>query len=359
MMSGRHNEKFFFPPHAFPIRKILVLSFCFLRLFSFAQTLGGNATYNFLTLPSSPLLTAMGGANVSYNANDVSLAAANPALLQPAITTQLNASFNSFLAGIKNYSLSGAYHSERLNTTFGGHVYYVDYGAIPAADAAGNISGSFRPVDFVVQFSAAKKYLERWTYGVTLKFIQSSYAPYSSSAIAVDVGLLYTDSANQFTASVVAKNMGTQLKTYAGATEELPFDLQAGISKRLTKAPLAFSLTVHHLHRFAVTYNDVAFNNENDFSPPSSFDKVFNHFVLATHVYLGQNLEAIVGYNHLRRQELSTPGAANGLTGFSAGLHIKFSKLQIQLARASYQRGISFNQLGLTVALNKLSGLGK
>jgi len=351
-MLNQHNNKIF-PPQSLSILLILVL----LSSFSFAQTLGGNAAYNFLNLPSSPLLTAAGGMNVSYNANDVSLAANNPALLQPALTTQLNASFNSFLAGIKNYSLTGAYYSQRLNTSFGGHVYYVDYGSIPAADAAGNISGSFHPVDFVVQVSAAKKYLERWTYGATIKFIQSSYSPYSSIAIALDVGLLYTDSANRFTASFLAKNMGTQLKTYTGVAEDLPFDLEAGVSKRLSNAPFGFSFTAHHFHRFNLTYNDVAFNNENGFSSPSSFDKIFNHFVLTTHVYIEQNLEATVGYNHLRRQELSTSGAANGLTGFSAGLHLKFSKLQIQYARTSYQRGVSFNQLGLTVALNKLSGL--
>lgn len=349
---------FFLRPF-FSIKKILVLFFCFLNTNSFAQTLGGNTAFNFLNLPSSPLLTAAGGVNVSYNANDASLTANNPALLQPSLTTQLNTSFNSFLAGIKTYSLTGAYHSERLNTTFGGQVYYVDYGSIPATDAAGNVSGSFRPVDFVVQFSAAKKYLERWTYGATVKFIQSSYPPYSSNAIAVDVGLLYADSANGFTASFLAKNMGTQLKTYTGEAEDLPFDLQAGISKRLSNAPFGFSFTAHHLHRFNLTYNDVGFNNDNGFSSPSSLDKIFNHFVLATHVYLGQNLEATVGYNHLRRQELSTPGASNGLTGFSAGLNVKFSKLQIQYARASYQRGVNFNQLGITVALNKLSGLGK
>lgn len=304
------------------------------------------------------MLTAAGGINTSYRINEVGLTSNNPSLLNPELSSQLNASFNIFLSGIKAYSLTGAHHSQKLNTTFGGHIYFVDYGSIPETDAAGNRNGEFRPTDFVVQASAAKKYLERWTYGGTLKFINSSYGQYKSNAIAVDFGLLYVDSANGLTASVVAKNMGVQLKTYTGEKEDLPFDLQIGITKRLEKAPFGFSLTVHHVHNFNISYNDTTFNNDNGFSSPSGFNKIFTHFVIATHVYLGQHLEATIGYNPLRRQELSIPDAGNGLAGFSAGLRIQFSKLQILYARSTYQKGIGYNQIGITAQLNKLVGLG-
>lgn len=311
-----------------------------------------------MRLPSSPVLTAMGGVNVSYRANEVGLTTNNPALLQPELSTQINASFNSFLGAIKTYSLTGAYHAQNANTTFGAHIYFVDYGSIPATDAAGNSEGDFHPRDYVVQVSAAKKYLEKWTYGGTVKFITSSYGRYSSNAFAVDFGVLFIDSANNFSASFLAKNMGFQLKPYTGEKEDLPFDLQLGITRRLAKAPFGFSLTAQHLHRFDITYNDAAFNSVNGFASPSGFTKIFNHFVLATHIYLGQNLEATIGYNHLQRQELSIPDGSNGLSGFSAGLRIKFSKLQILYARAAYQKGISYNQIGITAQLNRLAGLG-
>lgn len=339
--------------------KIVVFLLCFIHATALGQTLGGGSVYNFLKLPSSPLLTAAGGVNVSHNANEVSLTANNPALLQPSLSTQFNASFNAFLGGIKAYALTGVLYSEKVSTAFGSHVYYVDYGTIAMTDAAGNVSGEFRPRDYVVQVSAAKKYLERWTYGGTIKFIGSAYGTYSSGALAVDVGLLYTDSSNRLTVGLLAKNMGAQVKTYAGTAEDLPFDLEAGISKRLSKAPFGFSFTAHHLHRFRITYNDAAFNSANGFSSPSSFDKIFNHFVVATHLYIGQNLEAVIGYNHLRRGELSTPDGANGTAGFSAGLLVRFSKLQVQFARSSYQRGVGYNHIGITAQLNKLTGLGK
>jgi hypothetical protein len=338
----------------------LFVAFLFFFPFEcFAQTLGGKAAYNFLKLPSSPLLTSIGGVNVSYNAGEVSLSANNPALLQANINKQLNVSFNAFLAGTKAYSLTGALHSEKMKTFFGGSVFFLDYGSLPTADATGNMMGQFRPVDFVVQASAAKHYLENWTYGVTVKLISSSYGQYRSSALAADVGVLFHDSASNFSASFVVMNMGAQLKTYAGEAEDLPFDLQAGITKRLAKAPFGFSLTARHLQAFDILYNDTVFNQSNNIASSSStLAKLLTHIVLASHFYIGQNIEANIGYNFLQRQQLSIGTEGNGLTGFSAGLRIRFPKLQVLYARSAYQRGVASNQIGLTVHIDRLFGLG-
>lgn len=343
------------------MKKILFSLFFSIAFFiSRTQTIGGSSAYNFLKLPSTPLLTAAGGVNTSYKTNEVGLSSNNPALLSPDLNTQLALSFNSFLAGIKTYSLTGAYYKEQLNTTFGGHIYFVDYGSIPNTDAAGNVSGNFRPVDYVVQISAARKYLERWDYGASLKFINSNYQLYRSSAIALDFGVLYSDSSNLFTVSILAKNMGFQLKTYAGESEDLPFDLQIGLTKRLAKAPFGFSVTAQHVHQFNLLYNDAGFNADNNFSSNNNFfNRLLNHFVVASHIYLGNNLEATVGYNYLRRQELNVGSSGNGLNGFSMGMRIKFSKLQVLYARSNYQRNVSYNQLGLTLQMNQLFGLGK
>jgi hypothetical protein len=109
---------------------------------------------------------------------------------------------------------------------------------------------------------ASRKYHERFQYGLTMKYINSNYGQYRSSGLAFDVGLSYYDTANQLQVSVAVKNMGTQLNTYDGSNrkEELPFDLQAGITKRLANAPFQFSLTAHHLQKFNTYYNDTAFN---------------------------------------------------------------------------------------------------
>ena len=333
---------------------------CFFIFFSLvfcvgsAQTIGGSAAYNFLHLPASVLISGAGGVNISYKTDEVGIASNNPALLGPQLHSHLHASFNGFLGGIKAYSSTASLYKEKWQTSFGGHIYFLDYGSIPQTDAAGNTSGTFRPVDFVVQIGAGRKYLERWNYGVNLKLIHSKYQQYTSSAIALDAGVLYEDSANSFTASVLAKNMGFQLKTYAGQTEDLPFDLQVGVTKRLSKAPFGFSLTAQHAHQFDIHYNDTTYNSENGLDQNAGFFyRLLNHFVVASHVYMGKNLEATFGYNHLRRSELNMGSTSNGLNGFSLGIRVKFQKIQVLYARSNYQSNIAYNQIGITLRLKQ------
>lgn len=330
-----------------------------------AQALGGSSTFNFLKLSNTPQLTGLGGVNVSQTSKDVGMAFYNPALLTASMHTQMNAVFNSFYAGIKAYHLSIGYHNSPLNTNFLWGVHYFSYGSLTETDASGNILGSLHPTDWVMQVSASRSYLEKWNYGAALKFINSNYGQYRSNGIATDVGVLFHDSAKLFSASVLAKNMGFQLKKYSnGNTEDLPFDLIAGLSKRLAHAPFGFSITAHHLHQFDTRYNDTAFNNDNVFGSANNnkkfaFDKIFRHFVIATQIYIGDKLEVSLAYNHLRRQELNVGKSGNGLNGFSVGVGALFNKLQVRYARAYYQNSTAYNQLGLNLQLNQYFGLGK
>ena len=328
-----------------------------------AQRLGGNTVFNFLKLPNTPQLSALGGVNVSSQSNDIGLAANNPALLNPEMHAQMNAAFNAFYDGISSSNLSLGYHHRDLNTTFLWGLNYLNYGDIQQTDPSGNLLGNFRPVDWSMQLSASRKYLERWHYGLTLKFIHSGYGLYKASGIAADVGVLYLDSAHSFSASVLAKNMGTQLTRYEGTDpSDLPFDLQAGITKRLQNSPFGFSFTLNNLHQFDISYNDTVFNSTNGFSNSGrkfSFDNIFRHVVIAGNIYLGDKVELAVGYNYLRRKELSVGSSGNGLTGFSMGLSLVLNKLQVRYARSQYQNNTAYNQFGLNIALNKYFGLGK
>ena len=329
-----------------------------------AQTLGGNTVFNFLLLPGTPQLTALGGVNISQISADAGLAFNNPALLAPVMHTQMNAVFNSMYDGIQSYHLSLAYHHQNIKTSFQWGLNYLNYGSIQQADAAGNIMGQFRPTDWVMQVSASRSYLSKWKYGATFKFINSNYGQYRSNGIAVDVGVLYYDSAKLFSASLLAKNMGTQLRKYDGTDpDDLPFDLQAGITKRLENSPFSFSFTAHHLHQFDIRYSDPEFNAgngfENDSTKNFTLDKLFRHFVLATTVYIGDKVEVAAGYNYLVREELSIENTSNGLTGFSLGVSLLLNKLQIPYARSHYQNNTAYNQFGINMTLNQYFGLGK
>jgi len=344
--------------------KGVLILFIFLCPKAFAQTLGGNSVFNFLKLSNTPQLTALGGINISQPSNDIGLAFNNPALLKASMHTQMNAVFNDFYGGIKVYHLSLGYRNEKLNTNFSGGLNYFNYGSTAETDASGNSLGKFKPVDWVMQVSASRSYLEHWNYGATLKFISSNYGQYHSNGLAMDIGILFQDTARLFSASIVAKNMGTQLKKYGGTDpDDLPFDLEIGFTKRLEKSPFSFSLTAQRLHQFNINYEDTTFNNDNGFENGSqrkfSFNRLINHFIVSTTVYAGDRVEVYGGYNFLRRKELSIGNASNGLNGFSFGVGVLLGKLQVRYARAWYQSNTAFNQIGLNMQLNQYFGLGK
>ncbi len=329
-----------------------------------AQTLGGNSVFNFLKLSPTPQLSALGGVNVSQPSNDVGMAFNNPALLKKEMHTQMNAVFNSFYSGIKVFHFSMGYRHEKLKTNFLYGINYFNYGNTSQTDAAGNILGRFNPTDWVMQVSASRVYLEKWNYGAAIKFINSSYGQFRSNGIAMDAGVLFTDTSKLFTASAVIKNVGTQLKKYPGSSaDEVPFDLQIGFTKRLSKAPFSFSITAQRLQQFDINYNDTIFNNNNGFSNGSSkkfsFDKLINHLVIGTTFFFGDRVELNAGYNFLRRQELNIGNAGNGLNGFSVGAGALLGKLTVRYARAYYQSNSAYNQFGISLTLKEYFGLGK
>ncbi|MFM9909709.1 MAG: type IX secretion system protein PorQ [Chitinophagaceae bacterium] len=337
---------------------LLVFFFLF-ALTLCAQTLGGNIVFNFLKSSNSPQLTALGGINISQQTKDIGLTFNNPALLRPDMHTQSQAVFNSHPGNIRNYNLLTGYHINKWATTFGFGIQYFNYGNTTQTDAAGNILGEFRPTDYAVQAMASRSYLQNWHYGASLKFIHSSYGTYRSSGIAMDIGLTYSDTARFLQLAFVMKNMGFQLRSYNGTSkDELPFDLQFGISKKLEKAPLQLSLNLHHLHQFNIRYNDTAFNNSNGIVDNKNnyfFDKLFRHFVASVQLFVSDKIELSAGYNYLSRKELNIGTGGNGLNGFSLGVGVLIKKIQVRYARTYFQNNQANNQLGIGFAYNSFS----
>ncbi len=336
------------------MNRILLLLLFFAANKVNAQTLGGNAVFNFLNQPNCAQLAAAGSVNVSSIGNDLGMAFQNPALLRDSMHQQLSSSFYTYAEGVKQYSMQAAFHMVSIRSNLGVGVQYLDYGSLTQTDASGNVLGAFRPSDYVVQVMFSKSYKEKWWVGINSKFINSNYGAFKSNAIAFDAGIAYYDPENQLQVSLLAKNMGQQLKTYDGSSkEELPFDLQAGITKRLMNAPIQFSVTAHHLHRFDIFYNDTLFNaQEGDarFSANNNFQKLLAHLVFSTDVFLSNQFQITAALNLMRRQSLNAYNITNGLNGFSLGFGVLLNKLHIRYATGFYQQNL-FHQFSLNFNL--------
>ncbi len=321
----------------------------------FSQTLGGNAVFNFIAQPNTAQSAALGGVNISAISKDVGMAFHNPALLKNEMSNQLNSSILSFIAGIQQYSITYSKHLANCNLNIGGGILYLNYGSITQTDAAGFIMGTIRPTDYVAQIMVAKNYKNHFRIGATTKLIQSHYGQYQSSGIAVDIGLTYFNEAAQLQTSLVIKNMGTQLKSYApnASKEELPFDVQLGISKKLLNAPMQFSLTAHHLQQLNIYYDDTTFNAfEGNLKKENLTQKILSHLILASQFYITDKIELSAGFNFLRSQSLNAYGTPNGLNGFSFGTGVIMKKMQVRYATGLYQQhfthhfSLNFNLAG-------------
>ena len=314
-------------------------------LHGFAQTQGGNPVFSFIKNPATADIAALGGTNVSLIGNNVAAGFSNPSLLRPVHHGQVATSFSSLLAGINQYTAMAGYMVG--GQTLGLGVQYLNYGSIDQTDAAGNLLGMYRPSDFAVQIGTSKQYKEKWWLGAAAKFIHSNYGQFRSFALAVDASLTYFDEASGLQAGVVVTNMGTQLNAYAGAVkEELPFEINAGISKKLAEAPLQFSLTLQQLQRFNLLGSDTSFMVSEFGKKYSTFDKMMSHVVLGAQLTLSDNINCNLGYNLLRRQSLNGYNITNGLNGVTFGVGVLMDKLHINYATGFYQRNM-FHQLSL------------
>jgi hypothetical protein len=230
-----------------------------------------------------------------------------------------------------------------------------DYGTAVNTDAAGNILGDFRANDLAVRLSAGGSYLERWHYGVNIKGAFSRYGIYRSSGLLADAGVNYLDSARGFQAGILFRNMGAQLRSYDLMPEDMPFDIQLGITQRLKYAPLQFSLTAQRLHRFDILYRDTAYLSDNGgrLSGGGFPEKILRHLVLSVQGFVGERIDLALSYNFLRSGELAVNGAANGMTGLSMGAGVSFRRLKIRYARSIYRPGAAFSQFAVTADLSR------
>ena len=290
---------------------------------------GGESAFNFLRLPYSSHVAALGGSNISAIDDDLSLSMHNPALLINTSDKTLDLSFMTYMSGSK---VAGAAFNKMFGERSAGAVAarYVDYGKFDGYTPDNIFTGTFRAMDIELDFIYCYLLSERWSGGVAGKFIYSQYESLNSLAIGVDLGLNYYNPETDFSASLTFKNLGGQVKTFEENHEIMPIDIQLGFTKRLAHAPILLSATLTDLHRWKTADFYNADGSKDNFG-----ELLLKHLTLGADVLIGNNFYASVGYNYRMSRELST---GKGLAGFSlgAGLHINkvkfgasYSKLHI------------------------------
>lgn len=331
--------------------------------FSLAAQIGGHYTYAFLNLTNSARVASLGGKSVSLSGDDLNMPFHNPSLLNPSMNQHLVLNYVGYFAGIK-YGYASFAHKLGEKGTFAAGIHYSNYGIFTGADDEGILTGEFRAAEYAVNLIYARKIDSLLTIGVNVKPIYSNLETYNSLGLAADLGITYFNPSSLFTAAVVLKNAGSQLLKYyeSAERENLPFEIQAGISQKLLHAPFRFSLTLQHLQRFDLTYVSTI-NKSNIYDPLSGNnvsrnkseilgDKLLRHAIIGMEFLPGENFYVNLGYNYQRRQELKVPVRV-GMVGFSWGFGLKIKKYRFSYGRATYHLAGASNHFSLSVNLSE------
>ena len=296
----------------------IVLLLCFLCCHRVAAQ-DSETVFNFLRLPASAHVSALGGDNITLSDNDASLVFHNPALINNVGDRTLNLNMMTYMQGSVTASASFT-RALGDRATWGVQGRFINYGEMKETTSTGEQTGTFSARDVALSGSFAYGLTNRINGGITAKFVGSYIGQYNSLGVCVDLGLNYFDPEKQWSISAVARNLGGQLTAYEDDFERMPLDLQLGVSKRLIGSPLRFSATLTRL-------NDWQYG-------------IGKHLVVGADLLLGEQFYIGAGYNPLRASEMKISSGEDKMsshgTALSLGAGMMLERLQLHIAYAKY-----------------------
>ncbi len=277
-----------------------------------------QTTYNFLRIPVSAHAAALGGDNITIIEDDEALIFNNPALLSTVSDKTINLNYMNYMQGANSASVAfNKIFKERTSIAVSGQ--YMNYGKMKEVDANNVQTGEFSAKDIAISGYLSYLLTDKLAGGITAKFITSTIGKYNSIAMGVDLGLNYYDPDREWSLSVVAKNLGGQLKAFNEEYENMPIDVQIGASKRFINTPFRVSFTLVDLNHW-------------DY-------KFINHAVLGCDVILSPTIWVGAGYNFRRAYEMKISDGENNSShgaGLSLGAGLNLERFKLNLAYGKY-----------------------
>ena len=289
--------------------------------------------YNFLRLPVSAHAAALGGDNISIIEDDESMIFNNPALLSSVSDKTINLNYMNYMSGANTASASFN-RIIKESASVAASAQFIDYGKMKETDANNIQTGEFSAKDISIAGYFSYMLTDRLAGGITAKFITSYIGDYNSIAMGVDLGLNYYDPEKEWSVSLVAKNLGGQMKAYDDQYDRMPIDIQLGASKRFAHMPFRISATLVDL-------------NHLDY-------KFINHLVAGVDIIISPTIWVGAGYNFRRANEMKiteTDGESSHGAGLSFGAGINLERFKLNLAYGKYHVSSSSILINLAYSL--------
>ena len=337
------------------LRHLILLAVWAVALFAVADNGSGTTAYNFLSVPSSSHVYGLGGHNLTIIDDDINLIEQNPALLGPEYDHQVGLNYMRYIGETNFAGLRyGQGVSEHGAVAVG--IQYFGYGNIQGADVNGALTGKFSASDMAFSVTYSHDISEKFRGGITVKYLYSKYEDYTAGAVAADLGLNFYDPDHEFSASLVAKNLGGQVKKFNDFKDNLPWDIQVGFSKMLGMAPIRLHVTAYELARWSTPYYKIEdVNNPNsDLIKKESFgSNLLRHLVFGVDILPSNNIYLGLGYNYRTRTDMATY-KRDFMSGLSVAGGLKVKAFGIGAAYARPHTGASTFMFNLTTSIGEL-----
>ena len=330
---------------------------------------GGSSSFQFMDLPVSSRMAALGGSNVSIRDGEISMAMSNPALLGVMTDNVLSLNFAYYLPGTAFGSVLYGHNFGRSSIEkhpeepdkpnyFAVGLHYLDYGKMSYADEFGIRGGSFSARDILIDVMYARQLNTYLSIGVTLKPIMSFYESYSAFALGADVGLHFQLPDTAFQMGLSLQNIGWQLKGFytneGGQVREiLPLNLQLGFNYRFKHAPIRLGMTIHNIQRWNLGYEFT--NVPKDINPAIPwYDMLFRHTIFFLDIVpKSDRFYLSLSYNHRRRAELSLQDQRS-LAGFAIGVGVRIYKFRLGFTTYQATKSNFTYQVSLSLDINSM-----
>lgn len=336
-------------------KRLTTSVFLLLSFYAIAQ-LGGESTYQFLNLVSSPRQAALGGKIITNFDHDVTEALYNPASINYKMHNQLAVNYSSYLGGISYGTAAYAYTWDRHLQTFHFGVTYINYGSFDGYDLNGLSTGEFNGNEVAISGSYNYNIPRSDFYvGGALKIITSALEQYSSVGGAVDVGVMYINEKIDFNAALSIRNLGLQFTTYAGTRESLPFEVNLGLSQRLQNVPLRWHITFENLQQWPIAVANPAraitdLDGNQTQEEVGFFNEVLRHTILGAELFPDKGFNLRIGYSFRRGEELRIEDNRS-FSGLSFGVGIKMGRMRFSYTHARYTSAANNSFFGLQIDL--------
>ena len=309
---------------------------CFLFIIGIPITIfsqNGNSSFEFVNTDFSSRSIAMGGSLISIYDNDISIAQTVPSILNNSMDNKIGFNFIDYFTDIKMVSFDFSKSINNVGCISLGFSS-TDYGEFQRTNEIGEQQSTFSASDQIFSLGIGRLLMQNLSFGVNLKFLNSNYDSYSSYALSSNVSSTYFNNDKTFTTTLLLKNIGKQISSFSSVKEDIPFEIQFGLSKKLEHLPFRYSIVLQHLNRYDIS-NDYSLNSftnnetgEIELQEESIAKTLLRHIVIGGELNLfKENFFVRGGFDFQRRFDL-TIDSYNGMVGFSFGLGINVSKIK-------------------------------